>query len=479
MSATRNQFLTRGRLVVIVVVLALAVTATTSFGLTSAENDGSEVVGIFKDASPLEVGSEVRSSGVKVGEVSAIELDGSQARVVLDVDDEILPLHSDASMHIRPINLLGENFVEVDPGSADKPALDGAVPTQRTGTIVTLQSLLDTFDDPTSAGLAALVSELGIGLGGQGENLAGVLKALGPAMNDIDRLGDVLRQQNASLNSLVEAADPVARAVSGEEGRRLDRLVAQARTTLEALAAEKSGIEDTIEQLPSTLVEARRTLDSLETVASSVAPTLRKARPVTGDLEEISGEIVEFSKYATPAFASFDEVFAHADRLLVEAAPLVARLNQAGPGIRRTTRNLRPIGDELLDQHLGDLMAFVRKWALSTNSRDNISHYFRGVVHVTPGTLNAMLGARAVPEVLGPGGDGDGNSDTVVPELPKLDLGGTTSGLLGQGGDGGLLGGLTGGPRRNQRNTSDADSATGLTSSQEQNLLGQLLGGGS
>src|SRR3546814_17108357 len=83
------------------------------------ENDQG-VAGIFVDASPLEVGGEVRAYGVKVGEVQSIDLIGNQARVVLDVNDEVLPLHQDAKMRIRPINLLGENFVELDPGSGDR-----------------------------------------------------------------------------------------------------------------------------------------------------------------------------------------------------------------------------------------------------------------------------------------------------------------------------------------------------------------------
>lgn len=476
------------RLLVLFVTLALcgavAYTAVRS-------SDKTEVVGLFADASPLEVGSEVRSSGVKVGEVRAIELEGKHARVVLDVGKEVLPLHADARMSIRPINLLGENFVEVSPGSPDEPVLNGAVPVERTRTIVTLQSVLDAFDDPTAAGLAALVSELGNGLAGQGDETAATLRALAPAMQDIDKLGDLLRAQNTALNQLVEVADPVARAVSGTEGRRLDTLVANARITLDALAAEKTGIDRTLEQLPATLLAARRTLDSLETVASSVAPTLRKARPVTGDLEQISREITHFSKYATPAFGSFDGVFAHADRLLAQAAPAVRQLRQSGPALERTASNVRPIGDELLDEHLGDLMAFVRKWALSTNSRDNISHYFRGVVHVTPAALNSLLGVEAVPEVVKPGGDGTGNGapGQLLPDIPGLDLGAindTLGHLLGKqtsirGGVTGLLGGRAAAGARPSARAAEREpnSATGLTSDQERQLLNQLLGGAS
>src|SRR3546814_3828822 len=72
--------------------------------------------------------------------------------------------------------------------------------------------------------------------------------------------------------------------------------------------------------------------------------------------------------------------------------------------LRRTTDSLEVAGDQVLKaKPLSDLMAFVRKWALSTNSRDNISHYFRGLFHVTPKALNMLLGAPVVPELLTPG----------------------------------------------------------------------------
>lgn len=472
------------RVSLIVGLLLVLVVAGAVVVARSGEQSTPSIAGHFVDASPLEVGSEVRAYGVKVGEVKSIDLVDGNARVVLDVDDEVLPLHEDAEMKIRPINLLGENFVELTPGSADKPALRGDLPVERTETVVTLQAVLDTFDDPTSAGLAALVSELGNGVAGNGEELAGVLKALSPTMAGIDQLGDVLREQNDVLDSLVTTADPVARAVAGQDGKRVERLVEQAHLMLSALSTEREGLEQTIAQLPGAIKEAQTTLGSLDTVAASLAPTLKKARPVTDDLEEISGEITEFSRYATPAFNSFDEVFAHADELIAEAAPAVRQLRAAGPELRRGSRSLKVAGDQVLtEEPLGNLMAFVRKWALSTNSRDNISHYFRGLFHITPAALNNLLGATVIPEVLTPAPSNDGNStpDQVLPGIPGLDLGALgdvlspendiLGGVLGQ-----LLGGVTKAP--SQKGAQKSPSATGLTDQQEQNLLGLLLGGG-
>lgn len=478
---------TLGKRSIVTVAVAMTVALIVSLLLIKGGDspDETDVAGIFADASPLEVGSEVRVYGVKVGEVASIDLVDNQARVVLDVDDEVLPLHEDAQMKIRPINLLGENFVEIVPGSGDKPVIKGDVPVEQTETIVTLQAVLDTFDDPTAAGLAALVSELGNGVAGNGDEMADVIKALAPAMYGIDDLGQVLQEQNEVLDSLIATADPVAASVAGKDGERIEKLVEQAHGLLATVAVERQGLEQTLVELPGAIEEARTTLASLETVAGSVAPTLKKARPVTDDLETISKEIVEFSEHAEPAFASFDEVFAHADDLLAEAAPAVAQLKASGPELRRGSDSINTLGDEVLSEKpLSNLMAFVRKWALSTNSRDNISHYFRGLFHVTPKALNLLLGSTVVPPILTPGESDDGNSDKtdVLPDLPGVDLEGLDD-LLNPDNDilGGLLGhvlpGLAEGKTRD-KSKKGSKSATGLTDKQEQGLLGLLLGGG-
>src|SRR3546814_8916122 len=137
--------------------------------------------------------------------------------------------------------------------------------------------------------------------------------------------------------------------------------------------------------------------------------------------------------------------------------------------LRRTTDSLEVAGDQVLKaKPLSCLMAFVRKWALITNSRDNISHYFRGLFHVTPKALNMLLGAPVVPELLTPGEREDGNSnpDEVLPDLPGLDPG-ALDGLLSPDGNilEGILGNLAPGPSKKSAKDSSSrtsKSATGL-----------------
>jgi phospholipid/cholesterol/gamma-HCH transport system substrate-binding protein len=452
---------------------ALAATLLIGGGYVFLQGNSSTetLTATFADASPLEVGNEVRVDGVRVGAIKSISLDGKVAQVALSLEKSALPLHQDARLTIRPINVLGENYVAIDPGSASSPYMAGsAIPLNQTSSSVQLQDVLDTFNNPTSTALASMITTLGEGTRDGGANVADAIKALAPTMNDLNGLGQILREQNQVLNDLVDRADPVARSVAGDNGKQLDNLVTQVRETLQALGDNQQAIEDTVAQLPATLAEARTTLDNLTAVSSSVTPTLKRARPLTSQLSTISGEITNFSKYADPAFNGFGPLFAEANKLLRQAAPVATALRVAGPHLQRTAAQTRPVGKILLHDHLSDLMSFVTKWALSTNSRDGASHYFRGVVYVTPKDLLTLLGGPLPKGTLGGTSKGKGIGEVVG------GLASPVSGLIGK--LNGLLGGVLGGASQNKTSAAPGtDGATGLTQNQEQGLLGQLLGG--
>jgi phospholipid/cholesterol/gamma-HCH transport system substrate-binding protein len=455
----------------------------------SDADQGRRLSATVADAGSLEEGSEVRASGVLVGQVSSIELVGDEARIELEVHDGVLPVHKDATLTVRPVNLLGENYIDLDPGSADAPFLERAeIPAKQVQTAVTLQDVLNTFEAPTAASLAAVVTTLGEGLHNNGGEVSAALKALLPAMENSEELGKILARQNKVLANLVSSADPVAAALADEDGRTLDRLLTSTERALGAIEVQETALEQTLLELPSTLVSAQRTLARFGGVAAEATPTVRALRPLTGDLQTVVKELRAFADAADPALASLEPVLRRADQLLTQAAPVVAGLRKAGPDLRRSAASLRPVGRELLDENLYGVMEFVRKWALSTNSRDGLSHYFRGVIYVTPTTLNSLLTSLIPSHVISPNqpspGDGQPTPDGPLPDV--LPDGVLPDGVLPEDLSGldGILGGLLGKghtsadtPDRTSSPSDDRTSALGLTATQEQRLIGQLLGG--
>ena len=90
--------------------------------------DGYSVQVEFNDISGIDIGSEVRIGGMKVGVVQGLELDPEtyQAHAVIQIEDAV-KLPKDTSAAIVSSGLLGDKFIKLDPGGDDKYLEDGGM----------------------------------------------------------------------------------------------------------------------------------------------------------------------------------------------------------------------------------------------------------------------------------------------------------------------------------------------------------------
>ncbi|KRB76096.1 hypothetical protein ASE01_13780 [Nocardioides sp. Root190] len=457
--------------VAIAAVLGLSITGRTTIDMMSEEDP--DVYVYFTDASPLIKGNDVKASGVKVGTIGSIKVEKGIAKVGLVLDDEVLPIHVDASARVRPVGLLGERFVELDRGTpkAEVLADGGSLPLEQTSRATDLDEVLNMVDAPTGTALSMLVTTLGQGMLGKGEKADEAIKALAPALKDTDRLGRILNDQNAVIQQLIDSVTPVAEQIAIDDGKQLDQLIDATDRTLGATARSDSELGQTLERLPAALREAQTTLSALSGAAGSTAPVLAALRPATQNLVKISKELKGFSKSAEPALNGLDPVLDKAEVLLDRARPVAESLAGLSPEMESTADNGRRIATKALD-NLTTILDFVKFWALTTNGQDGLSHYFRAHVVVTTEILTGLLpnSPDAAPVKPSTGTKDTGKKPNVIAPLQGLlsGLGGLSAPLEG------LLGGLGG---KKSSRAATGGSATGLTSSQEENLLSYLIGG--
>lgn len=458
-----------------VVLLALAGAAVWA----GSRDDGStRITAVFANASPLVPGNRVQTYGVVVGTVDAIRLQDGQAHVEIALDRGAPPLHRDARAVIRPVSLLGERFIDLQPGSDAAPLMGGGavIPASSTSSAVDLDQVLNALDDPTSAALAALVTTAGEGMQGHGADASAALQALEPAMTRTGELSDVLNQQNDLLSQLVTSASAVTRSIADDNGRTLDQLVGSAEQTLSTIATSSASVDGLLRELPQTLDKGRRSLGVLTGVADSTTATLRDLRPTTDNLKQISQELHGFADAATPAMASLPQVLDKLNAMLDQARPVVSQLVPAAGDAASIAKSAREIGDTMLTHKPGEpsrlenLMTGLANWSMATSGYDGVAHYYRGVMVLSPATIQTLVGGL-VP-VLGmqdaavPPGDQTPQAQGALPGP----LGPLTS-LLGQQAGPGL-------PLLPGRDPADPSNATGLSAQQETSLLDMLLGGG-
>ncbi|HVW40361.1 MAG TPA: MlaD family protein [Amycolatopsis sp.] len=438
------------RVLKIGVAVAVVAGAVAGYLASQSTSDSVAVTAVFADASPLIPGNLIRMDGIQVGEIEAVTLRNGQADVQMKLDRSVLPLHQDAGAKIRPVTLLGERYIDLDRGSPNSPEMSSprVITAAHTSRAVDLDQVLDSLDDPTGTALAALVTTLGEGTAGQGQDIDAAIKALAPAMTETHQLTDILNGQNAVLGQLVDRAAPVAQALAGGNGQDLDKAVDAGNRMLAAVQAQRQAMQDALQQLPDTLRKAQQVLGEAAGVAGQGTPALQSLRPLTGNLVDVNNELNAFADSANPALSSLPAVLDRAKSLLDQAAPLVRDLRPGGavlPGASASANHL--VAD--LTPALSTALDFVKYWAMSTNGRDALGNYFRAFVVTTPKSLLQIPGTGLGPAAQQAPAPAPAPSQTLVPNLPVQ--------VTPPAGDPG--------------------SATGLTQPQENNLLGQLLGG--
>jgi phospholipid/cholesterol/gamma-HCH transport system substrate-binding protein len=112
----------RDFLVGVFVLIGLAAIAYLSIALGGASYRGPgglELIVTFDQVGGLKSRSRVVVGGVKVGQISGISLDEDlRARVVLDIDER-LELPTDTSAAILTSGVLGNQYIELEPGGEE------------------------------------------------------------------------------------------------------------------------------------------------------------------------------------------------------------------------------------------------------------------------------------------------------------------------------------------------------------------------
>ena len=228
---------------------------------------------------PLKVGDDVRENSSRIGRVSALDYDGTQAVVTLELDGTV-PVYSDARAAVWDQSALAKKFVELDRGHADTgPLGDHPIPADRNVDSADLDQVLDVLDAPTRGALAGTVREVGGGAAGHSQDLHDLLEHLPAELNGLGTVAGSLSAREADLPALLARADQLAGSFAGHTQQLAD-LVDQLGTTADALAVDGGNpLQDTIKGLPATLADARAALDSLDKPLTDVHGALSAARP--------------------------------------------------------------------------------------------------------------------------------------------------------------------------------------------------------
>ena len=286
-------------------------------------------------------GQSVQVAGVKIGTISAVELEEGRARVAIDIDPAEKGLvRTDAHAMLRPRTPLKDMYIQILPGSRNAPpARKGTIiPVENTTTDVQLDQILGTLDERTREYLQLLAEGAGHGLKGRGTQIAEVFRRFGPTAHDLRTVNQAVGQERAHLRRVVTSlAD-----LNGELAKNPDalaQLVDASAATFTAFASEDGNLRRTLSELPPTLRQARSTLSAVRPFADELGPTTRALTPSVQALDRANGAIAPFAKKTTPIIRTLVRPFARAARPIVrQLGPAATDLSKAMPELSRSGR---------------------------------------------------------------------------------------------------------------------------------------------
>ena len=274
---------------------------------------------LMPGADGLYPGSDVLIAGSRAGTVTGITLHGSSVLVAISLDPAHSPVHTDATVTLRPKSLLGEKYLDLNPGQGGG-ALDGGatIPATKVSISTDLQDVINTFDQPTRDKLQVVIDELGGGLAGRGIDTNQTIRYGTQDLTDLAQIATTLQQRDADLQKVIQALDTVTAELAASDRRQqLGELIANSDRLIKNLADQDAQLKRALAQTNAALSRTDTALNGTQGNLASIfqqTPTLiHRTDALLGDLNTASTSVVNTLPYQASAIEETAIVFGGKD----------------------------------------------------------------------------------------------------------------------------------------------------------------------
>lgn len=276
------------------------------------EDESIAVHAYFRDASGLGRRSRVQIAGIPVGEIVGITLEGTRAKVQMQIRKDI-GVRTNATLSKRSESLLGDYMLDLTPGTEDQPVLKSGDEITR---VIDAQGMEQIFNSlaTITADIQAVTQSLRTVLGGtQGqESIESIVK---------------------NLVRLSEAVEKTVR----ENATRLDQILAN----VEAVSGDVRKITE------AERASVQHIVENIDTISTDVRDVVATVKKMVGENEEdVSGTV-----------ASLKETLARLDRSLANVEQITTDIKN-GKGAAGAL-----LQDERLQQKVTDTVEDVADFA--------------------------------------------------------------------------------------------------------------------
>ncbi len=343
------------RLISAACVLALVVGAAVLTATKDSTPKGTTYKIVFDNAFGLTEGGDFRVGGVKAGKTTkfkATSTEPPKAEVTAVISQPGFDdFHKDAACNIKPQSLIGEYYVDCQPGTRSKPALkDGdTVPVNHTTSTIPQDLVNDILRRPYRERLRLVISELGTGLAGRPKDLQSVLRRAHPGLRETSKTLKILGDQNRTIANFITDSDTVINQLEARK-REVTRFIQEAGDTASITATRRRALRQTFRKFPTFLDELTPTMKRLGDLADEQIPLLSDAQRAAPSLDTFLGRLGPFAEASRPALKSLGQSSVVGTRAFRHGKQEVAELRRLGANAPATAKPLRQFLESLDDR---------------------------------------------------------------------------------------------------------------------------------
>ncbi len=337
----------------------------------------------------LSKGSSVNFSGLRVGEVTWVDLDPQDPRRVIAYFQIFrnLTLHADTKAQLEAVGLTGGVAIALSGGSPDSPIIKGEVgeaPIQgETSAFSSLLGRLDSISTKADTILTMankLLADNTEGISDTVKNVDTFSKALSSNSSGLqDALGsisDLAKHAGPLADRLTKLTDDADKIIQGLSAAKLAHIVDDVTTLTDALAASQGDVKALIsdssavaKRINEATVNLKDTLAQVDSVVKAVDPKkiatlLDGADALGATLRDNRGNLDRTIKNASELSAKLNDSADKLDGLIDSAKSLIGSADVKGPLglVGDAAKSIRQLADDL-DERIKPIAAGLTRFS--------------------------------------------------------------------------------------------------------------------
>ncbi|MEZ7238969.1 MCE family protein [Rhodococcus sp. GXMU-t2271] len=269
----------------------------------------------FTEAAGLKPTNEVRIAGVKVGQVTDIELDGDRVLVSFKVKDAWLGNDTSASIQIKTI--LGQKYLALEPRGTEVLDPDDRIPLSRT---VAPYDVIEAFSSAATT-LGEIDSEqLAMSFDTLSEAFSQTPDDIRASLDGVTRLSQTVASRDQELKRLLEATGRTSQ-ILADRNAEFNRLISDGAL----LIAELNNRQQAISQLLTGTQRLSAELTGLvRDNEATIGPALDQLRGVVQILQDRNDDLDRAMKLYEPFVRLYSNVVGNGrwfDQVVVNLIP--------------------------------------------------------------------------------------------------------------------------------------------------------------